>query len=109
MLDEACDEPSFTNWDPGVSCGEIPAVIYEALDDYLEYGDEEYPPQDIMSNKFYITMKNVAEKEGWNLDNIWKMQSIIVRYCDGSVTQTNMNFDSSSTLLTEVELSYIGL
>lgn len=106
LLDEACDEPDFTNWDPAVSCGEIPAVIYEALDDYLEYVNESFPPQDIMSNKFYTTMQNVAETEGWDEDDIWEMQSIIIRYRDGKTTQTNMNFDLPSTLLTEIELVY---
>ena len=40
LLDEACDAPGFTNWDHKISCGEIPAVFYEALDDYFEYDDE---------------------------------------------------------------------
>ena len=106
LLDEARDAPGFTNWDHKISCGEIPAVFYEALDDYFEYGDEVFPPKDVMSDKFYAAMKAIAEKEGWNEDSIHEMQNIIVRYRDGSITQTDINFDRSDSLLSEIELVY---
>lgn len=106
LLDEACDAPGFTNWDHKISCGEIPAVFYEALDDYFEYDDEALPPKDVMSDKFYATMKDIAEKEGWNEDSIYEMQNIIVRYRDGSITQTDIDFDRSDSLLSEIELVY---
>ncbi len=34
LLDEACDPPSFANWDSAISEGEIPLAVYEALEDY---------------------------------------------------------------------------
>ena len=37
LLDEACDSPVDMDWDSTVSEGEIPAVVYEAFDDYMTY------------------------------------------------------------------------
>ena len=37
LLDEAMDAPGDMDWDPNVNCGEIPAVLYEAFDDYIAY------------------------------------------------------------------------
>ena len=39
LLDDVCDAPDNANWDPEVSEGENPLVIYEALDgySYLDY------------------------------------------------------------------------
>lgn len=37
LLDEACDPPADVDWDCNVSCGEVPAVMYEAFDDYASY------------------------------------------------------------------------
>ena len=37
LLDEACDQPADMDWDQNVSCGEVPNVVYEAFDDYMEY------------------------------------------------------------------------
>ena len=39
LLDEACDSPVDMDWDSTVSEGEIPAVVYEAFDDYMTYKD----------------------------------------------------------------------
>ena len=36
LLDEACDAPTDMDWDRTVSEGEIPTVVYEAFDDYME-------------------------------------------------------------------------
>ena len=47
FLDEACDPPSFANWDSNVSQGEIPPVVYEALEDYYVYGDD--MPRELIS------------------------------------------------------------
>ena len=39
LLDEACGSPVDMDWDSAVSEGEIPAVVYEAFDDYMTYKD----------------------------------------------------------------------
>lgn len=36
LSDFDADTPSGKNWDEHVSCGEIPLVVYEALEDYEE-------------------------------------------------------------------------
>lgn len=46
LLDDACDQPADMDWDYSVSNGEIPSVIYEAFDDYLEYKDSDGSPTD---------------------------------------------------------------
>lgn len=44
LLDDACDQPVDMDWDYTVSCGEIPAVIYEAFDDYMGYKNSNDTP-----------------------------------------------------------------
>lgn len=107
LLDDACDEPDFTNWDTGVDCGEIPQVVYEALDDYLhcsEYGEER--DQGLMSERFMEIMKRIAEKKCWTADVIDEMQQITLRYKDGMTTSTHFDSDRESSLVSEVERLY---
>lgn len=107
LLDDACDEPGFTNWDAGVDCGEIPQVIYEALDDYLncsEYGEERDP--DLMSENFMEVMKRIADKKGWTANVIEEMQQITLRYKDGMTTCTDFEPDVDSSLVSEIERLY---
>lgn len=53
-----------------------------------------------------LHIKNIAEEEGWNESSVWEMQNIIIRYRDGSITQTDIEFDRSSSLLSEIDLVY---
>ena len=46
LLDDACDQPADMDWDYTVSNGEIPNVVYEAFDNYLEYKDSDGSPTD---------------------------------------------------------------
>lgn len=107
LLDNACDEPGFANWDTGVDCGEIPQVVYEALDDYLncsESGEERDP--DLMSERFQEVMKRIAEKKHWTVDTIDEMQQITLRYKDGMTTSTHFDPDRGSSLVSEIERLY---
>lgn len=106
LLDEACDEPGFTNWAPSVSCGEIPMVVYEALDDYFEYTKEELIEQEAMSERFYAFIQHIVEKEEWTEDTLWNFQKISLHYRDGKVLESSIDFDRSDSIVTEVEFQY---
>jgi len=104
LLDEACDQPGFANWDSRVSCGEIPNVIFEALDDYLRYEDmDDERDSDEMSDRFYEVMKRVAEENGWDESTIYKMDGITLHYRDGKVTHTDVDWYSDSSLVDDIE------
>ena len=102
LLDDACDEPDFANWDSAVSEGEIPLVVYEALEDYdLEGhgGDND----ERLSSKFKARLKKfIAEQK---LDEN-KIQSMLyestIYYADGKNRVVNIDFDGNDTVSTEL-------
>ena len=65
LLDEACDEPVDANWDSDVDFGEIPPVIYEALEDY-DRSDDDSNIDDTMSPKFRELIKRFLEMKKWD-------------------------------------------
>ena len=67
LLDEACDQPADMDWNSSVSCGEIPAVIYEAFDDYMsfKYSEDDPSKYDLSESLVTTIDKIIAE---FNLD-----------------------------------------
>ena len=64
LLDEACDAPVELDWDRTVSEGEIPPVIYEAFDDYIEYAVQKENPEEFdLSARLAATMDKYVEKQ----------------------------------------------
>ena len=107
LLDEACDQPSFTNWDPNVDCGEIPLVIYESLGEFFDWAEEEKTPDpEIMSQSFFDTMKKIVEDKAWNEDSVYQMEQIILHHTDGKKTATSFDYHQESSLLCEIERLY---
>jgi len=108
LLDEACDEPGYTNWDPNISCGEIPQVVYESLDDYLLHthnGNE--LTDDVFSPRFLNVLESIIDEKKWDesvIDEI--INSITVHYSDGEVLRTGLDYCEDDTLLSEVEAIY---
>ena len=73
LLNDDCDPPAFANWDPSVGEGEIPLVVYEALDDYVTYEDD--MPEYLMSPVFMNYLKGIIEKYDWTEESIFDLTS----------------------------------
>ena len=70
LLDEACDPPDFANWDPSVGEGEIPLVVYEALDDFcFAMESNGMSDEDVLSPMFMNYMKDIAKQYKWTEDD----------------------------------------
>ena len=102
LLDEACDEPRFTNWDPSVDCGETPLVVCEALYDFdPSYG--EHVSTDILSSNFQFSLKEYIKQQAWNDDDINAMlYENIIYYKDGRIEKMEIDFDGMETVSSEV-------
>ncbi len=108
LLDDNCDAPGFANWDPAVSEGEIPLVVYEALDDYMYYIDlHKAPPAEEMSPKFVQLIKRCMEDKKWGPDEIDALTSqITVHYADGNTLVNGMDFHLDNNLIDEIKWVY---
>lgn len=97
LLDEACDQPAYTNWDSNVSCGEIPLVISETLDDI------EYKELDNTSNDFRIYLEKVIENKKWSEEDIYDMLNYSkIYFADGKLKEVNIEFDQYNSILDEI-------
>lgn len=85
LLDEACDSPDNIDWDRNVSEGEIPPVVYEALEDYL------YDFHENMSEAFLNYMKRIVREQGWTADSLLKLKQTHFYFTDGSELTDNIN------------------
>ena len=108
LLDEACDQPGFTNWDSNIICGEIPQVVYESLDDYFYYmdlGNEPEPEE--FSPKFIAAMKQITENMEWDQDVVYDItHSMTIHYTHNDVVTTSVDFNYSDSLVNEIETAY---
>lgn len=108
LLDEACDQPGFTNWDHTVSEGEIPAVVYECYEDYLfaEHQDETPDPEQYSPN-FWKCLQEFGKKYSWDDTTFGKiMDAICIHYDDGSTTETSIDYSQNETVSSAVDMAY---
>lgn len=104
LLDDACDGPYDMDWDLNVSEGEIPLVIYEALEDY------EIKPDETMSEKFRKSMKKISQKYHWDEENyIYITKKINIDYKDGRSEAGLIDFYQEENISDEVSIVYDGL
>lgn len=107
LLDEACDQPSFTNWDSSVDCGETPLVVYETLKDYVEY--KEYgqtPPENLISPLMCSYLDEYIADHG-ELEEFEYRENLITLYSpNGSIEQNEIDFAQSESILTEITNVY---
>ena len=101
LLDEACDAPGDADWDPKVSCGEIPNVIYEALE---EYGTDDYQEtSQRMSDRLKGTLDNLIKKNEWTEDEIYQMlDDSLIYYTNGKAESHWIEFGERETLSEQV-------
>lgn len=101
LLDEACDEPACANWDPKVSCGEIPAVVFEALEDYMYDEDEN------MSPRFREYLERIIKGQGWSKDDINAIVNYaVIHFADGTKQFEEIQFDGNESITSEISTVY---
>lgn len=106
LLDDACDEPEFANWDVNVDCGETPQVVYESLYSYF-YEINDNPNQEAFSPALLERMKAICKEKRWDADTVCKtIDRAIVRYADGKTLDTEIAFDGGETVSAHISLVY---
>lgn len=99
LLDEACDQPGFANWDSGVDCGEIPLVVYDALDDYLAFYNGEKISDDILSPSFQELLQAICSQNGWTDEDInGLIHGLIIHFQNGKTQYTEIDFYNEETI-----------
>ena len=110
LLDDDLDQPSFTNWDQNVDCGNIPFVAYEALDDYIDYKlDPDLSVSNIKSENFINFMDSLFDTETENNDysNLYDIANgIKLHYKNGHILETIIDCDNSPNLLSTIMSVY---
>lgn len=102
LLDEACDQPGFTNWDPAVDCGGTALVVYEALYDFNPLCDQ-HISCDTLSNRFQIALTEYVKDKEWSEDDIYAMlYENIIYHKDGHVERVDIDFDADENVTSEV-------
>lgn len=109
LLDDACDSPSFSNWDNTVNCGNIPQVVYECLDDYFYYENIGATPEPHeFSPKFMMTIKQIIEDNDWDEDIAHEIiDTITIHYINGEVVVTDIDAHESGSLSSNIEALHI--
>ena len=106
LLNDDCDPPAFANWDPSVGEGEIPLVVYEALDDYVTYEDD--MPEYLMSPVFMNYLKGIIEKYDWTEESIFDLTSkITIRFVDGKTANYCPDYASDDFLVEAIRGVYL--
>lgn len=104
LLDEACDPPSFANWDCSVSEGEIPLVLLESLYDYL-YMDES--AKDLISSNLYNTLEKMIARRQWSEDEIIHiLKEITIHYKNAKTSSFTGQLEKDQTLIYAIEAIY---
>lgn len=104
LVDDDCSAPVDKDFDSNVSCGEIPFVVYEAVEEY--FFDDLFE-ENSMSEKFKLAMDNLAEEYGWNESDVNSLvRWSILYYTDGKETVSDIDFTISDELVSEVEGIY---
>ena len=104
LLDDDCDQPGSINWDNSVSEGEIPLVVYEALEDFYYLEDE---GTDCFSEKFLEALKTLIEKRGWSEGDILSLTSLAtIYYKDGKTRVVDIDFNQNENISLEITNIY---
>ena len=107
LLDEACDEPDYANWDPQVDCGNIPLVVYEALEDYLYSLDTGTMSEDILSTNFQNYLDRLIEYMEWDEDTMYASTGrSVFYYKDGRMRYADIDFNSGESISSEISSVY---
>lgn len=106
LLDDACDPPSNVNWDYDVECGDVPLVVYEALEDYF-YSDKDSIDTDKLSVELYNIIDNIVSSKGWSEDEVYELlNKTTIHYTDGTESATDIYYDGEESISSEVSSIY---
>ena len=101
LLDDACDPPGFANWDPSVSEGEIPLVVYESLDDYLYGGESD---EELISSNLYRILGKMIDQRQWDEDEIIQiLEGITIHYRSAKTIHLTGSLRPEQTLIYAIE------
>lgn len=104
LSDFDCDTPASRDWDSEVSCGEIPLVVYEALEDYT-YGDKRTREENL-SSRMKAALEECIKQKEWTEDDISEMlNTCVIHYADGKIRLTDIDF-FNDTISEEIEMVY---
>lgn len=102
LLDEACDQPDFTNWDSDVDCGGTPLAVYEAMYDFDPFYGRSVSI-DIVSQRLQASIEEYVKHKEWTEDDIHAMlYESLIYHKDGHIEQVNIHFGQEDSIPTEV-------
>lgn len=102
LLDEACDQPGFTNWDSSVDCGETPLVVYEAMYDFNPFYDRRVSTNTV-SQCFQSSIEAYIKHKEWNEDDIHAMlHENLIYHKDGQIERVDIDFGEDESISSEV-------
>lgn len=103
LLDEASDSP----YDENVSCGAIPLVLFEALEEYFmdklsgESHDDHYTEKLMHCMHEYIAKHDLTEDNFGDL-----LQQGTIYYADGEARFISPDYDRENDIVNQIELVY---
>lgn len=108
LSDFDADTPSGKNWDEHVSCGEIPLVVYEALEDYEENSQVTLYNDTENSTELYRYLMEYVRKNGWTEEDIFQLlNTSVFYYLDGRKKSTIIDFyQDSDDIIETIEMVY---
>lgn len=108
LLDDACDQPADMDWDYTVSSGEIPSVIYEAFNDYLEYKNSDGSPADFdLSRTLAGAIENIIAQEKIDPEKFGAdLYTATILFANGRTQTLALSDDDSDDLAVTVSRIY---
>lgn len=101
FLDDACDNPIDINWDQNVSCGELPLVVYEALEDYILNDDNVW--EECVSDNLKKFLDKFIKSEKLTYDEIFHLLNYsTIHYNDGNKRSLYIDFVEDESISTEI-------
>ena len=107
LHDKSCEPPDFANWDSYVSCGSIPLVVYEALNEYEFDSQQRLCSSNVISSNLLRVMQETAKKEKWKKETISDLLStVVLRFKDGKEFRTSVDFSGDESITREISTVY---
>lgn len=97
FLDDASDRPYSMDWGDDISQGEIPAIMYEAFEDYTSYKEYSDDPSEVgLSKKLIAAMDAfVSNKSLEAIDFLYELHNATVFFTSGRTNTYHLCFDTS--------------
>lgn len=104
LCDFDTDEPVERDWDDEVDCGDLPLVVYEALEEVVF--DEAEDNDDKLSPKLRKFIDEYIEKKGWMEEDVLRLlNDSTIYYSNGKKRQVWIDFENDD-ISEEIEMIY---